>query len=227
MIVYSLTSRTSGKSYVGKTIRALDQRWREHVYHAMNDSTEMPLYAAIRKYGSDDFTKEVLAEAASEEELNELEVRNIAELGTFVNGYNATRGGDGISGYRHTSETKKRFSEMRKGSGNHNWGGLSEEHGRNMARAKVGIGTGPRPHAMGWHHTNEAKEKISKNSSSQPRTPISVRQLDSIGQVLATYPSMSLASQAVGGRGRGIKACCEGRQGTYLGYRWEFANPKR
>jgi hypothetical protein len=52
------------------------------------------LYDAINKYGSENFSIEEVEEC-SPEVLNDREVYWIEQYGSFKNGYNATRGGEG------------------------------------------------------------------------------------------------------------------------------------
>ncbi len=52
---------------------------------------------------------------------------------------NLTEGGDGLSGHKHSEETKKKMSESRSGSKNPNFGKkFSEEHKKKLSEAKKG-----------------------------------------------------------------------------------------
>lgn len=225
MIVYLVSNRFSGKAYVGQTKRGLEQRWHEHVRDALKGRTEMGLYYAIRKHGADAFDTFVLEECSSDDAMDAAEKRWIAELGTYGGGYNQTEGGDGLKGYHHTEATKKRMSEYRKGRP------MPPGHGEKISKAQRGVA---RPHVgkkfegsqnpmAGRHHSAEARDRISIGSCQHAREAIPVRQLDTEGNVLATYSSMTQGSLAVGGKGRGVKACCEGRQQVYRGFHWEYA----
>jgi hypothetical protein len=46
--------------------------------------------------------------------LNELEIKYIKQYDSFNNGYNLTLGGDSISGYKFSEESKKNRSEITK-----------------------------------------------------------------------------------------------------------------
>lgn len=218
MIVYLARNRANGKGYVGKTGRTLRQRRKEHRDDALVRGSDMPFHRAIRLYGPEAFEWIVLSRGGSENELNELERHHIQEQDAFRSGYNCTQGGDGMLGWKHSEETRRRMSEARRGEGNPNWGGISDEHKRNIAKSKVGTGTGPRPHMRGRRRSEETRRKISLGSMRR-KDPISVRQLSTDGEFIAMYPSLSKAAQAVGGTGPGIKRCCEG-QSTYRGYVW-------
>jgi group I intron endonuclease len=205
---------------VGKTKRSLDQRWKEHVRNAVKGRAEMPLYAAIRKHGPEAFEHRTLQECPSESELDAAERRWIAELGTFRKGYNATEGGDGVKGLRHTEETKRRMGEARKGEKNVNWGGLSEEHKRNISLGRKGKGVGPRPDACGWHHDEEARAKIGSAQFKQ------VEQISPLGEVVAIYPSVIAAETATGVGRTGISRSCRLPHRQAGGFKWRYLETK-
>lgn len=92
--VYQLTSITTGKHYVGYSSKGLSGRLHKHHTNATY-GTDTHLYNAIRKYGIDDFETQVLWEGKSKTTALELEKHYIELLGTYVNGYNQTLGGDG------------------------------------------------------------------------------------------------------------------------------------
>ena len=100
--VYLITNTVNGKKYVGKTCADLPTRWQEHRRAAFrNDTSNRPLFNAIRKYGSAAFTIELLQSADNEQEVNDMEVLWIAKLGCQVpGGYNVEAGGNGSSGYK-------------------------------------------------------------------------------------------------------------------------------
>lgn len=95
--IYQITNRINGKIYIGKTINSLEQRWKQH-YYEMNSSRikNRPLYNAMRKYGFENFSISVLEET-SIEELSIKEREWIENKQSFIDGYNATLGGDGVS----------------------------------------------------------------------------------------------------------------------------------
>jgi len=97
MQVYKITNTVNGHGYIGITQCALSKRWREHLCAARTGSTKR-LYKAMRKYGTDNFTIEVLREATSFVELQRFECELIIEHNTHAkngHGYNLTAGGEG------------------------------------------------------------------------------------------------------------------------------------
>lgn len=93
--IYKITNKINNKVYVGKTLKTIEERWKEHTHDYLKRQNEKrPLYSAMKKYGIENFYIEQLEET-SEELVNEREVYWIETLGSFKYGYNATIGGDG------------------------------------------------------------------------------------------------------------------------------------
>lgn len=113
-IIYTIVNNTTHKIYVGQTWESLKIRWGRHQSKAMHGDTSCRhLYAALRKYGVDDFVIQVKAQADDQVQLDWLETYWIdALLATNRDfGYNLKSGG---SAGRHTLETRKRMSRTRK-----------------------------------------------------------------------------------------------------------------
>lgn len=121
-MIYCLTNNVNGKQYVGKT-NDWARRWN---YHRTAKSV---IGNAIRKYGIDNFTMEVL-ERTSKQLVDWREIYWIAIMDTIrPNGYNLTYGGDGgdslsLTGNKHklgkteSEETRKKKSVARMGDKN-------------------------------------------------------------------------------------------------------------
>lgn len=94
--VYCITNNANGKQYVGVTTNGYQNRFANHIWHSRKSSGGCrALYNAMRKYGQDAFTVELIDKASSFEEMNNLERKHIAALKTLhPNGYNLTDGGD-------------------------------------------------------------------------------------------------------------------------------------
>lgn len=95
--LYKLTS-PSGKSYIGISLFSVEKRCAEH-QAAARKGVRTALYAAIRRYGFEQFAVAVLAESDSWPALCEMERASITEHVTLApSGYNMTTGGDGVNG---------------------------------------------------------------------------------------------------------------------------------
>jgi group I intron endonuclease len=80
------------------------RRFNQHLSSARSErKNNQPIIRAIRKYGEENFSFEILLEGEEKFLLNVEEPRLIKELKPE---YNSTLGGEGILGYKHTEETK-------------------------------------------------------------------------------------------------------------------------
>ena len=92
-IIYKLTNKVNGKSYIGKTIEDLKTRLRKHKYWAKKLNSKINV--AIRKYGMDNFEVEVLEQYIIGEN-RRTEEYYIELFNTWHNGYNSSKDGEGI-----------------------------------------------------------------------------------------------------------------------------------
>ena len=111
--IYKHTS-PSGKSYIGLT-SSYSTRSKGHRKDA-EKGNKKPFYCAIRKYGWNEFTHEILKEELTLEEANFYEQFYIEQFNSHhPNGYNLTKGGEGTKGYVYSAEDKQRISDSIKG----------------------------------------------------------------------------------------------------------------
>lgn len=97
--IYKITNMVNGKCYIGQSVD-IQKRWRGHrktMNYPGDHSYNNPLYRAMRKYGIENFSFEVLEECQVSE-LNNKEKYYIALYNSFFEGYNLTLGGDSSSG---------------------------------------------------------------------------------------------------------------------------------
>jgi group I intron endonuclease len=103
--LYRITSPSS-KQYIGITSKSVNIRWSIHVAEAKAGS-QTALHRAIRKYGAHVFLKEILV-IGDYDYVKNLEPKAIEVFGTFTpDGYNLTRGGDGVVGRIVTQEQRE------------------------------------------------------------------------------------------------------------------------
>ncbi|AGE53642.1 GIY-YIG catalytic domain-containing endonuclease [Acanthocystis turfacea Chlorella virus GM0701.1] len=147
--IYMLTS-PSNKSYIGQTIRSIEERFKEH---QKSSSNCVAIYGAIQKHGWDNFEKHWYE--VPEEELNQHEELMVEVLGTLVpDGYNMKEGG---GNGKMCEEVKKKISESLTGRT------LSDDHRQNLS---IALSDGNHP-MFGKTHTDDAKQNMSAAKSGE------------------------------------------------------------
>ena len=85
---YAITNNIDGKIYVGQTTRTLEERFNQHI------KADSLLGKAIQRDGAENFSREILAECETPEELDAKERFYIEKLNCkHPNGYNGNDGG--------------------------------------------------------------------------------------------------------------------------------------
>lgn len=94
--IYKITNIKNNKIYIGKSKNKFFQRIYKHSFH-VRKGTKRYLYNAIRKYGWNNFSINIVEKCSSLKELNEKEIYWIDYYKSNHNdyGYNLTIGGDG------------------------------------------------------------------------------------------------------------------------------------
>lgn len=146
--IYLITNQVNNKIYVGK-------HHTDNLDDGYMGSGKL-IKKAIQKYSIENFTKEYLAFCDTEEKLNWLEKYYIKKYKATETGYNLSTSGDGVTGLygtknpmygvhrcgeyapnygkHHSTETKQKMSESRKGL---SWK-LTEDTKLKMSQAKKG-----------------------------------------------------------------------------------------
>lgn len=106
--IYSITNNITGDLYIGQSCD-IERRWMEH-RTPKNIAKDSPLYIAIRKYGLENFSFEVIQECKVDE-LDSLEIRYIRELNPS---YNISLGGKGFLGHTVSEEQRALLSRYAK-----------------------------------------------------------------------------------------------------------------
>lgn len=104
--IYKITNNLNNKIYIGK-----------HTFHKIENNyfgSGVAINNAIKKYGKENFSKEILFICDSEIQQNEMEILFISEFNSFKKGYNMTLGGDGMNGNIVSKKTRKKISESNK-----------------------------------------------------------------------------------------------------------------
>jgi len=161
MIIYKITNKVNGKSYIGQTKFTLEYRVKQHLTEKSYISN------VLRKYGIQSFDISFIDIGVDKEILNEKEIYWISYFNSvYPNGYNLTYGGEGVNPSklvkseisRRTKEAmnkpgvkeklkKPKSQEHKKKIGESNKGKhflpQSEEHKRKRSQSMKGKNTGP------------------------------------------------------------------------------------
>lgn len=171
MIIYKTTNLINGKFYVGK-----DERNKPSYL-----GSGIKLNRAIRKYGRENFVKEVIEVCSTKEELNEREKYWIKETKAQELGYNIADGGwggntiseenkerilNGFKGGKHTPETRERIRKTREEKKKQNPDAykMSKENRELMSKVHKG-----KVHTEEWkrNHSEKMKELYHSGDASQ------------------------------------------------------------
>jgi group I intron endonuclease len=138
-VIYKLTS-PSGKVYIGRT-QNFEDRMAQHKYEVKNSRKEYTLYKAIRKYGWENFTKEIIATAPSQEAAQLLEEALIKQFDSVKYGYNDTYIGSGGNVFKNQPEKlqtfRKKMSHVTAGEKNGMFGKQQTEEAKQKQREKA------------------------------------------------------------------------------------------
>lgn len=90
MEIYKITNLVNEKVYIGQSARGVTERFHRHIQDAMSERLDTHFARAIRKYGPDNFTVEVIDSADTQDELNQKEQYWIQQYDSIRHGYNET-----------------------------------------------------------------------------------------------------------------------------------------
>jgi group I intron endonuclease len=139
-VIYKLTSPT-GKIYIGRTCD-FDKRMIEHKHCALTKKMNNSLYKAIRKYGWENFTKEIIGKVNDKENAQLLEEALIRQYDSVKKGYNDTYVGGGGNQFedmpnKKMEQFKKKMSRITSGKNNGMYGKKQTEATRVKQREKA------------------------------------------------------------------------------------------
>ena len=196
--VYIHTNLINDKKYVGVTCQKPEYRWN----HGEGYKHSSHFYSAIKKYGWENFSHEIVADGLSENEAKEMEIELIAELDTMnrLYGYNSTIGGDGLHGYKASEETKRKISEFHTGRKR------NEETKRKLSEAAK------------RNYPKQAEQLLEGRYK-----PVAMYDINDV--FIKAFKSIVEAAAYIGATNAQrihITLCCRGKRKTSAGYKWKY-----
>ncbi len=151
-IVYRITDHVNDKHYIGLTTTTVENRWHDH--RGSVRSGQKPLNIAMREFGVENFTIEVIASCRTLSDLRTTEIMIIRQDNTTVpNGYNVSRGGGfKPKGCTFSSETIEVIRQ------------------KAIAYANTPEGRAAKRTFLGKHHSEEVIKRLVERNKTRPRS---------------------------------------------------------
>lgn len=199
--VYKHTS-PSGKVYIGITSN-IKRRWEGNgcAYKSCNK-----FFNAIKKYGWNNLTHEVLYDNLERTQANILEISLIRFYKNKGISYNITNGGEGTSGIVVPEERRRKISEIHKGN-KYSLGRKQSEEEKERRRIAI----------TGKKRTLETRRKLSESSKKK------VYRYDLNGLYIDCFDSALDAQNELGISRSKIGACCLKKRKSAGGFIWRFS----
>ena len=220
--IYKITSKDTGKCYIGQSID-IETRWKQHISKALYTLENTKFYNALRKYGYENFTFEIIEECDKEQDiLDERERYWIAYYNSYNDGYNSTLGGQNIA-WKYDPELIKKLWDDGCSTGE-------------IAKI-VGCSTKTvNSRLQGYHDfddktSHQRSFKIKTFTNKQLETffhPIEVHQYSLLGEYIASYPSAKAAAKAMGDQNGSdnISKCFRGKSPRHTAYGYQWSKEK-
>lgn len=202
--IYKITNQVNQKIYIGKTLLSIEERFSQHKRDSQKETEEIrPLYRAMRKYGVENFSIE-LVEECSNDIVNDRERYWIEVYQSFHYGYNATIGGDGKQYFDYS----KIYSLWQEGLTSAK---IKEILGCSYDTIRTALNQYKVP-------TEERVKRVNMD------TALNIAMLDKqTEEILQIFSSLGEAVSFLGVAGKShISDVCKGKRKTAYGYKWKF-----
>lgn len=209
--IYVIKNDINDKVYVGKTEFSLEKRFKEHCSDAFKSRCEKrPLYNDMKKYGTEHFYIELIEETDMPEER---EMYWIEQCDSYVNGYNATLGGDSKK-YIDYDEVVRVYDEVKNCVKVAEIMSISADSVSNILTIK-GVNILP---------TKEVNVIcFGKNVDMLTKNGEYVRTFHSLKEAARFIASLDSARTNIAGIQEHIKGVCSGRRKSAYGCLWQFS----
>lgn len=229
-MVYKITNNINNKVYIGLTTKTLEERWKQHInaaYSPRNNAYSNIFKKAIRKYGSQNFSLEILAHADTLDDLKRLECHYIDAYNSFAfnepsGGYNATLGGDLVKLQNCKAVTKL---DIITGKIIAEYSSISEAISKECKGINESCSNPNTPKSVkGYCYfysqdlVNLTDEQIIEKVHS--RYPKLLYQLDTSGNIIKLWRGPLEASRALNCSEGNIVLVCQGKRRLAAGFQW-------
>ncbi len=211
MIIYKTTCLITGKIYIGKD----SKNNSEYIGSGIN------LKKDIKKFGKQNFKKEILEYCDSKKQLNEREIFWIKELNACNSeiGYNLSNGGDGGDTFTNNprkEEIRKKKSKILKGKKR---GIFSKEWTSKMSKSRMGY-----QNSLGHIPSKKWKEEHSKRMIGNKNAlgNKGILQFSLTGELIKEWKSTIQIKKELGFFPSCISKCCNGISKQSYGYKWLY-----
>lgn len=229
--IYAHINKINQKAYIGITCQTKAKyRWGKDGRHYRD---QQRFYAAIEKYGWDAFEHVILAENISGYDIARLEREYIIKYNSYINGYNATPGGDHECRqhkarkkvYQYDLSTQAIVNEFESISDAARWVEINTDSTGSHKRIVMSISelcnnkyeNRKSYFGFGWCFAGDYPHiKKYKNN----RGDKSVLQYTLTGDFIKQWPSIAEAQRTLGINNIGL--ACAGKRKKAGGFKWEY-----
>lgn len=214
--VYQHKNKINGKIYIDITMQVPEHRWR----HGEGYKSSPHFYAAIQKYGWDNFEHNILFQGLTKEEACLKEQQLIKKYNSMDRqyGYNSTSGGDIFT---MNEETKQKISKALMGNKNNLGYPCPPEKRKKISEAQKGRKLTEEyklklSEAAKKRHTpcsEQAKEAIRKASH---KKPVYCVELNTV------FESVQKCARQIGAEATSVSKVCKGKGHTVKGYHLKY-----
>lgn len=211
-IVYKHTNKINKKCYIGITSQTPNKRWGNgEGYKPKSPTNGAYFYNAIKKYGWDNFTHEILFTGLTHDEANQKEIELIQQYKSNQRkyGYNLDKGGNGSN--RISEETRQRLIDVHKDKA------ANAERYKKISESRKGMTFSDE------HKKNLSKSKIGKYDGGLNPNARAVNQYTLAGEFIRKWDCLTDANREIGVEKANICRAIKNNL-TAGGFRWQYAD---